>query len=284
MNGSVYMLLAVGLFAGMDALVKMLGPHYPTAQIIVCRSAFAFLPLAAAVRLSGGIAALRTKRAGYHIARGLLGLFSMAAFFMALPRMRLADVIAISFSGPLFIVLLAGAVLGERIGAARWLAVFAGFGGVVLVVRPGTSVFDAVSLLPLAGALSYSSIMLLVRRLGARENVVATAFFFTAVTTVTSAIVAPFVWVPPDAFGWLLLTGTGLAGGTANLCLTQAFRSAPVSDLAPLEYTSLLWGLALGYMFWGEIPDTTALVGSAVIVASGLAVVPRSRLRAPELA
>jgi drug/metabolite transporter (DMT)-like permease len=280
-NGSAYMLFAVALFAGMDALVKTLGNHYPTPQIVFCRSAFAFLPLAMAVRLNGGIVALRTERPGYHVARGLLGLFSMVAFFMALPRMRLADVIAISFSGPLFIAFLAGSVLGERIGAARWVAVFAGFGGVLLIVRPGTSVFDPISLLPLAGALSYSSIMLLVRRLGAREGVVATAFFFTVVTTIASAFVAPLVWVSPDVAGWLMLAGTGLAGGTANLCLTQAFRSTPVSDLAPLEYTSLLWGIALGYTFWGEIPDAVAAFGSAIIVASGLAVLPRSRSRAP---
>lgn len=274
------MLLAVALFAVLDALVKALGTEYPVAQVVFCRSVFAFVPLAAAVRFRGGVAELATARPGYHLARGLLGLFSMTAFFLALPRMRLADVIAISFSGPLFIALLAGLLLGERLGPGRWLAVLAGFSGVILIVRPGSSIFDPISLLPLAGALSYSFIMLLVRRLGARESVVATAFLFTVVTAIASGCVAPFVWVAPDAAGWAGLIASGLVGGSANLCLTYAFRSAPVSELAPLEYTALLWGLAIGYVVWGEMPDALAALGSIIVVASALSVIPRTRMRA----
>lgn len=271
-----YILTAVALFSVLDATVKSLGGRIPLAEVILFRSVFAFIPLSVAVWAAGGPPALATTRPGYHVLRGLLGLVAMATFFGALPYMRLADVVAISFSGPLFIALLAGSVLGESIGRDRWAAIVAGFGGVLLIVRPGTSAFQTVSLLPLVGALAYSFIMLLVRRLGAREGLIATSVYFTAVAAVVSAAVTPLVWTTPTRGEWIRLVLAGLAGGGANLCLTQAFRLGPVGLLAPFEYTSLLWGLALGYAFWGEVPDVPMLVGAAIIVASGLTVLPRT--------
>ena len=150
--------------------------------------------------------------------------------------------------------------------------------GVLLIVRPGSTMFTSASLLPLAGALAYSLIMVLVRRMGTREDTVPTAVFFTMFTALASGLVLlglPRFWTMPDLPGFLLLAGTGLAGGGANLCLTQAFRISPVGLLAPFEYTALLWGLLFGYVFWGEVPDGQMLAGAAVVVTSGLAVIER---------
>jgi drug/metabolite transporter (DMT)-like permease len=270
------MLVAVLLFATLDALVKAAAPRFSVVQIVFFRSLFAFLPLMIAIWWTGGPAVLRTRHPLYHAARGTLGLVAMGCFYTALGRMPLADVVAISFSGPLFIALLAGPMLGERVGLGRWLAITVGFAGVLLVLRPGTAVFSATSLLPLLGALAYSSIMVLVRRAGTREHAVATAVFFTLFTTAASATVLPWSWQSPLGLAdWSLLIAIGVVGGCGNLCLTQAFRGAPVALLAPLEYTALLWGLLFGYAFWGERPDALMLVGAATIALSGLAVLPR---------
>lgn len=270
------MLLAVLAFSTLDALVKAAASRFSVVQIVFFRSAFAFVPLLLALWWAGGTSVLRTRHPWYHAARGTLGLVAMACFFTALGRMPLADVVAISFSGPLFIAVLARPVLGERVSPRRWLAILVGFAGVLLIVRPGTAVFSATSLLPLLGALAYSSIMVLVRWAGTRENAVATAVFFTAFTATVSALALPWSWRAPAAPAeWALLTAVGIVGGCGNLCLTQAFRAAPVGLLAPLEYTALLWGLLFGYGFWGERPDALMLVGAVTIAASGLAVLPR---------
>jgi drug/metabolite transporter (DMT)-like permease len=275
MKGIGYLLVSVLLFSVLDALVKAATVDYSIVQVIFFRSVFAFVPLSVAVWWSGGLHTLRTERPLYHVVRGVFGLVAMGAFFTALSRGALADVVAISFSGPLFIALLARPLLGERLGRRRWTAVLIGFVGVLLIVRPGSTVFSSASLPALIGALSYSFIMVLVRRMGTTESTVTMAVFFTMFTTTASSVALPWFWTMPDMYGFVLLAATGLAGGCANLCLTEAFRIAPVGLLAPFEYTALLWGILFGYVFWGEVPGPQVLAGAAVVVASGLVVVRR---------
>ncbi len=275
MKGVGYLLVAVLLFSILDAIVKAATVDYSIVQVVFFRSVFAFVPLSVAVWYSGGISSLRTQRPVQHIVRGVFGLIAMGAFFTALSRGALADVVAISFSGPLFIALLARPLLGERLSGRRWLAVLIGLGGVLLIVRPGSTVFSSASLPALIGALSYSFIMVLVRRMGSTESTVTMAVFFTLFTMTASTAALPWFWSTPDVSGFALLAAAGLAGGCANLCLTEAFRTAPVGLLAPFEYTALLWGISFGYVFWGEVPDKQMLVGAAVVIASGLVVVER---------
>jgi drug/metabolite transporter (DMT)-like permease len=275
MKGVAYILAAVLLFSILDALVKAAAASYSIGQIVFFRSAFAFVPLSIAVWWTGGPARIRSGRPMYHAARGILGLVAMGCFFTALRTQPLADVVAISFTGPLFIALLARPLLGERLTPRRWAAVLGGFIGVLLIIRPGTSMFTVPSLLPLVGALAYSTIMMLVRRMGSREGTVATAVFFTTFTMLASAATLPWTYSRPDAAGLFLLVAVGLAGGCANLCLTQAFKMSPVGLLAPFEYTALIWGILFGYAFWGEVPDWQMLVGAMIVVTSGLMVVRR---------
>jgi drug/metabolite transporter (DMT)-like permease len=275
MKGVAYLLTAVLLFSILDALVKAATVEYAVGQIVFFRSAFAFIPLSFAVWWTGGLSTIRTRRPLYHILRGVFGLVAMGCFFTALRTQALADVIAISFSGPIFIALLAGPMLGEHLTPRRWIAVLIGFAGVLLIVRPGSAMFSSASLLPLVGALSYSFIMVLVRRMGRTEGTVSMAVFFTLFTLTASTATLPWSWSTPDRAGFALLAGIGLAGGCANLCLTQAFKMSPVGLLAPFEYTALLWGVLFGYVFWGEVPSWSMVAGALVIVVSGIAVLER---------
>lgn len=276
--------LAVALFATMDALVKHLAATYPILQLVFFRSFFAFAPLSILILRSGGIGALATARPLGHVLRSLTGLVSMALFFLAFALLPLAEAIALSFAGPLFLTVLSIPLLGERVGPRRWAAVFAGFIGVLVIVRPGAGVFGAAALVPIGAALTYAFAMVYVRKLSRTETNAAIVFYFTLTCTVASGLALPFVWVTPSLADLPALVGLGLLGGAAQLFMTQAFRLAPAAVIAPFEYLAILFGIGFGYVFWGDLPDRWTVLGVAVVVASGLYILHRETVRRRERA
>lgn len=282
LRGIANIVLAVGLFATMDALVKHLATTYPVLQLVFFRSLFAFVPLSILLARSGGLAALSTSRPLGHVLRSLTGLVSMALFFLAFALLPLAEAIALSFAGPLFLTVLSIPLLGERVGPRRWAAVLAGFLGVLVIVRPGAGVFGTEALIPIGAAATYAFAMIFVRRLSRTETNAAIVFYFTASCTVISALAMPFVWVTPSLADLPGLVGLGLLGGSAQLFMTQAFRLAPAAAIAPFEYLAILFGIGFGYAFWGELPDRWTVLGAAVVVASGLYILHRETVRRRE--
>lgn len=278
-QGIANILIAVALFAVMDAIVKWLSVHYPIAQLVFFRSFLAFVPLSILIVRDGGWHSLRTSRPGGHMLRSLIGLASMTLFFWAFAVLPLADAVAISFSGPLFLTLLSIPLLGERVGPRRWLAVLAGFAGVLLIVRPGSGLFGLTALIPVGAALGFALAMICVRRLSITESNTAIVFYFTLTCTAVSGLALPFEWVKPAPEHWLPLIAIGLIGGTAQLFMTQAFRLAPASTVAPFEYTAIVFALLFGVLIWNEIPDAWMLIGTAVVIASGLYILHRELLR-----
>ena len=280
--GIANIVVAVGLFAAMDALVKHLSPVYPVLQLVFFRSFFAFVPLSLLLLRAGGLGALATARPLGHVLRSLAGLASMLLFFLAFALLPLAEAIALSFAGPLFLTVLSIPLLGEKVGGRRWAAVLLGFVGVMLIVRPGAGVFGWVAAIPLGAALTYAFAMIFVRKLARSESNAAIVFYFTLSCTVVSALGLPFVWVQPALADLPALVGVGLLGGAAQLFMTQAFRLAPAAVVAPFEYLAILFGIGFGYAFWGEIPDGWTLGGAAVVVASGLYILRRETIRRAE--
>lgn len=269
-HGIALMVLAVGLYSIMDALVKWLGPDYPTLELVFFRSAFAFIPIAYVLWRSGSFAALRTRQPLGHAARSLTGLVSLSLFFYAYSQMPLANVIAISFAAPLLVTALSVPLLGERVGWRRWTAVLVGFGGVVIMVKPDTGVFDRIAVLALAGTVLYALVVVFIRKLSRTETPTAIVFYYAATSTVASGAALPFVWVKPDLEGWVLLSLVGLIGGIAQLVMTNAFRLADVSIVAPFDYTHIIWAALLGFFIWGEVPGNTIWLGAAIVMASGI--------------
>jgi drug/metabolite transporter (DMT)-like permease len=284
-RGILLMLMAVACFVVMDGLIKWLSATFPTMQVVFFRSLFALIPIAALVAHQGGIARLKTKRPGMHALRFVVGLGSMICFFHAFRVMPLADVIAIGFAAPLFVTALSVPLLGEKVGIRRWTAVVIGFVGVLVMVRPGLDLFEVGAGIALLGTVAYSLAMILMRDLGKTDTTTAITFSFTMCSTLVAGLTMPFVWVqPPTAMDWALLVLVGLIGGVAQLLMTQAFRLTPVAVIAPFDYTAMLWGTALGYAVWGEVPDTLLWVGAAIVAGSGLYIVHReTRLRVPRL-
>jgi drug/metabolite transporter (DMT)-like permease len=265
------LVLSAAVFQAMGAVVKLLGDTYPTGQIVFFRGLFATLVLVALVPGEGGLRILRPARPLGLLLRSLAGLTAMILIFAALPLLPLADAAAIGFTAPLLTTALAGPLLGERVGRRRWLAVAAGFVGVVIVLRPGTGVLGTGALLALAGAFFGALAMLAIRHLGQAERGVTVAFWYSLLTAAVGAATLPFAAVWPGPMDLALLVAVGLLGGVGQILLTQAYRSAAASFVAPFEYTAILWSILLGLAIWGDWPDAAVLVGSALVVAAGLA-------------
>ena len=279
LRGILYMLLCVLIFGLMDALVKLAAERHPIGQIIFFRSLFAFIPLAFFIHQAGGLATLRTRYATQHLLRAFTGITSMAMTFYAFARMPLADAVAIGLSAPIFLTAFSVPLLGEHVGWRRWSAVGVGFIGILVITRPGSGVFGLIALVPLGSAALYAVAMIQIRKVATREPAATMAFYLTLSAMLMGAVSLPWQWVTPTPLMLLCLIVIGLLGGCAQMALTQAYRLAAVSLIAPFEYSALLVAAIFGFAIWGQIPDQFVWLGAAIVVASGLYILHRETVR-----
>ncbi len=270
---------AILLMAMMDALIKWLSQSYPVGQIVFFRAMSGLLPMVVLVWRNGGLPALRTNRPGAHIARGLIGLCTTATFFYAFSVMPLADAYAIAFAAPLFVTALSAPMLGEKVGARRWLAVLVGFVGVLIMLRPGFEGVDGFlslgALAALVGTFSYALIVTTARSLGQYETPAAMGFYPAVIVAVASTGLIAFGFVMPTPLDFLLLCLLGLLGGTSIILINEAFRISPSAILAPFDYSAMLWALVFGFAIWGDIPNVIMMGGAVIVAASGLYILRR---------
>jgi drug/metabolite transporter (DMT)-like permease len=272
---------AMLLFTVLDAMVKYLAARgYSTWQLVFCRSLFSFVVILPLVHAQGGRRALVTRRPLDHLFRGAVGMAALWCWFYAYRNIPLADAYALSFSAPLFMTVLSVPMLREQVGGHRWSAVLVGLAGVLIMVQPGGGVFDVSALVVLLSAFLYALAIILLRGLGATETTLGTVFYFTLFCTVVSAASLPFTGRLPQSWGDAgLLVAIGLLGGAAQLFLTEAYRCAPVSVVAPFDYSAMLWAVLLGLVVFDERPGWPVLSGAAVVIASGLYILHRETMR-----
>jgi len=225
----------------------------------------------------GGLGLFATKRIGVHARRAAMGLTGMALNFGGMIFLPMAEATTINLSVPIICVFLASALLGERVGIARWSAVVVGFVGVLVVLNPTTLLYEGFSgdhglgtLIALGGAVMTALITIQVRDLGRTESALTIVFWFSLLSLIPLGIALPFVMTPHGADEWELLIGLGLLGAVAQLSLTGALRLAPVSVVTPMDYSSLLWSIVCGWWFFGTLPAETTWIGAPLIIASGL--------------
>jgi len=270
---------AVAMFTVMDSMAKYLSRFYPVPGIAWARYAFhlLFVLMILGPRLKLGLA--RTRRPGLQIVRGMLLAASSMLFFSALKFMPMAEASSISFVAPMLVTLLGVTLLKEKVEPARWLAVAAGFIGVLIIIRPGSGVFSWVAVLPLATAASFASYQILTRKLAGVDGPYTSLFYSGLVGTVLLAPVLPFQWVTPKTLAHaLMLPAIGFLGGLSHLILIRAYDQATVSTLAPFSYTQLIWVILIGYLVFGDFPDHWSLIGIAVIMASGIYIATHQHL------
>ena len=268
-------LMAIFFFTIMDTIGKWLTDGYAPAQIAFLRYAFGLIPVAAYVAHAGGLAGLRTRRPLAHAVRALLVFGALYFFISGLEVLSLAEAIAVAFTAPLFVTALSVPLLGEAVGPRRWAAVIVGFGGALIMIRPGSAAFQPEALYVLAAALCYALAMLWTRRIARGESNTALLAYTTLGAALAAAPFVPTVWqTPQDIDLWLFLL-MGLVGSGAGYLLILAYRHAPAAVVAPFDYSALIWGSLFGWILWREEPDPLVWLGAAIIAAAGLYITRR---------
>ena len=280
-RGIVAMLLATALFGLMDTGLKLLSPHYPALQVAALR-ALSSMPLVIAfVAWRGAFGTLLKIRWPLHLLRGAIGIGMLSLFSFALRHLPLAEAYAIFFVAPLFITLLSGPLLGERVGAARWTAIVVGLAGVLVVLRPtGAGMFTLAGGAVLLAAACYSVSAVTVRIVNRTDSMESQVFWLMALVGAGASVLAWPHWQPVRAADAWVLCGVAVSGFLGQLAITEAFRHGEASAIAPFEYVALAWGLAIDWLLWHTLPDRWMLVGAGIIVASGVFLVRHERVHA----
>lgn len=214
-------------------------------------------------------ALLRTAQPRLQVLRALALVGSALFFLHALRRIPQAEATAMVFASPLFVMLLARVVLGERAGLQRWLPVLCGFAGVLVVVRPATLAFGGAEIFPMLSSMSWACAVILTRRLSAGEDTATTVLYSAAIGTLGLSLLLPAMDWPPIGTAWWRLTLMSLSWCAAQWLVLLAYRIAPPSAIAPFSYSQMLWAALLGWMVFGHWPDATSWTGMGLIALGG---------------
>jgi drug/metabolite transporter (DMT)-like permease len=291
--GILCLVTGIAVFSVQDVILKRLSGEYPLYQAMIIRSLTA-LPLHALIVLwmDGRLSTIASPRWPWMFARGFLNFVAYTAYYLGLAAMPMADTVALFFTAPLFITTAAVLFLGERMTTTTLFAVAMAFGGVLLIVRPGAGLFDPAALLPILGALGYAMSMLAARVLGRTETAMAMAFWGNLTSLAAALALAALFgagghdgaahpslafltrgWQPMPAQDLALFMSCGLIASIGLSLLTQAYRIAPSTTVAPFEYTFIIWGLLWGWTFWGQLPTSLGVLGIGFLIIAGIIVV-----------
>jgi len=276
------------LFAVMQALVRWLGDAVPLGQVVFFRAAFAILPVIIIFAWRRELlAAVVTNRPTGHLLRGLISVAGMFLNFAALARLPLVDATAISFAAPLITVAFAAWFLGERVRIYRWSAVTVGFVGVLVMLWPhfdlnrliiaGSATTAVGAICALGSAFTNAGAVIQTRILTKTETTSSIVFYFSLICAVGGLATLPLGWIVPSAAQLAALIALGVLGGLAHILLTESYRYASASVVAPFDYTTMLWAFLLGYAIFGEVPTLYVLVGAVIVTGAGLFVLWRER-------
>jgi drug/metabolite transporter (DMT)-like permease len=270
--GILFMCGAGVLFPVMNGFAKFLGESgYDSLQVSWARAFGHILFMLAAFVPRFGIGMLRPRRPGMQIVRSALLMTSNLSFFFAIVSLPIAKAATISLTAPLVVALLAWPLLGERTTVGRLLALGVGFLGVVIVIRPGTELFQWASLFVVVSATCYALYQILTRYIAGVDSPETSAIYSSIVGAFGLIVVLPFVWkTPHSARDILFFCGLGVLGALGHYCVARAMHYAPANVVSPFQYMQLLGSVAVGYLFFGDFPDLLGWVGAAIIIAAGL--------------
>ena len=284
-----YVLLAILLFDLQGVIIKFMGDHYPVQQLAAFRNVFGLIPSLLVLLLSrdwharGRMLKIRQWRLG--LLRGLFIAGAQFCFYLSITKMALATATTLTYISPVLITMLSIPILGHSVGLWRWLAVFVGFVGVLLIMAPGSDVFTPYSLLPIGAAFGYSLSTVVVRLFDEHNPTPLLNMYASAGALIGSlAILFSTTGYLPVATleDWVLLLAMGLVGGFAVLCLINAYRLARPASLSPFEYFGIPFAFILGWLFFDEAPFAQLIPGVFLIVAGGMLIAWRERRKRVE--
>ena len=268
--GILYMVGATIVFAASSAVSKWLVASYPVGEVLFTRTAVALVTCALFIMPQTGLAVFRTQRLSHHVMRSVSQGCSQTFLLIAFSLMPLAGAIAINFSAPLFTALISALLLKETVGPARWLALLVGFCGVLIVTNPGMGTFQIGAPFALANAVLYGSVTAGVRGMTATESAETLILYQLALLTALFALLLPLGWTSPTPADTAWIVFNGVSNAVGQYWWTRALHLAPASAVAPFNYLSLVWAIILGFAVWGDVPTVSLVIGSGVVVASGL--------------
>lgn len=279
LRGIGAMLVAIAFFSFMDALMKGLTVHYPALQVASLRG-FASIPFVlAAVAVRGRWGRLRPVNIRLHLVRGVLAIVMLAGFIYALARLSMSDAYSLFMCAPLLVTALSVPLLGEKVRAPQWIAIAVGLAGALVMLRPtGAGFASAGGFAALVAAVAYALAVLTVRKLARTDSTESMVLTFTVLLALGAGVLALPGWVSVEwaRDGWLI-AGLGLTGAIGQHFVTEAFRHAPASTIAPFEYTAMVWAIAIDFAVWQVLPGALTLVGSAIVIGAGVYLIRRER-------
>ncbi len=268
------MFLSVCAFSIMDLIVKW-SDDYPLGQVIFFRGFFGIVLYYFVIPKERIKDFYFTKRPLLHFSRCFFGLAALLSIFTALRNLPLATVVSISFAAPIFTTIFSIFFLSERVGYFRWLAVFIGFIGILIISEPGLSSLNVYYIFPVIFVLGMSYVAISIRQLSSTEPVWLISLFFSVAITIAGLLTLPFGWIMPSFYDLTLLSMIGFFGGVANLWLSQSYKFSEVSLVTPLKYLALVFAIVFGYLIWGEVPSGKTLIGAILVIASSIIIFRR---------
>ena len=277
LKGIAYMIVAGLVITLNDAVMKSMTADYPIGEILFIRGFFVIIPIALLAWRFGGVSQLRVLNVRNQAIRAALTVLSTVLYITSLRYLHLADALAMTFTGPLFLTALAAPVLGEKVGWRRWAAVGLGFAGVLVMTRPGGEAWHWAALLPLIAALSGACRDLLTRRMSITETSVSMTCVSAMSVALCGLATLPLGWRLPSPADVGMLAGAAMFLGLGQFLLIEAFRLGEAVVVAPFKYTNLLWGVIIGFVIWSHLPDRWTTLGAILVIASGLYIYVRER-------
>ncbi|MCH9672008.1 MAG: DMT family transporter [Gammaproteobacteria bacterium] len=281
--GVLFMVVGVSLLPLMNTFAKTLAAEYPLWQVVCARFSGHLLWMSLLFYPSRGMALFKTGRIALQLTRSVIFFVSNALFISALPKVALATASAVMFTTPIIVTALSVPFLGERVGVWRWAAVICGFCGTVIVIQPGTDLFNIGALLVLGSAVCFAFYQLTTRQLTYTESAETLIVYTALVGAFATALLVPAVGRLPDTlWHWICFAAVGLVGGLAQYCIVRALEKAPASVISPIGYAELISATFFGFVVFGDFPPATTWYGALLIIGSGMFIAFReARAKAP---
>ena len=268
------MFISVCAFSLMDVIVKW-SDDYPVGQVLFFRGFCGIIPILFLIPKDRFLDFYKTERPILHIKRCLAGLIAIVSIFVALRNLPLATVVSISFASPIFTTIFSIFLLNEKVGFYRWLAVFVGFIGIIIISEPGFSSLNIYYIYPIVFCLGLSYVAIAIRKLSSTEPVWLISFFFSFSILIFSFFTLYQQWIIPSFIDLILLSSIGILGGIANLWLSQSYKFSEVSLVSPLKYLALVFAIVFGYLVWHEVPTIKTLMGALLVILSSFIIFRR---------
>jgi len=273
--GIIFMILSVISFSVMDIVVKLMSSHYPTGQLIFFRGFFGLIPILFIIPKERFGNLLKTEKIKLHLVRAFGGAFAMTFLYLGLKFLPIADAITISFAAPIFATIFSIIFLNEKVRLIRWLAIFFGLTGVIIVLKPGTELFTYYSFFPILFCIGFATISIAIKKLSKTEPDYLIALYFTLVLILFGLISISMGWKKIDIADIHYLIIIGLSGSIGNIFLTKSIREADISLVTPIKYLSLVFAIIAGWLIFNEIPSTLTISGAVLIILSTFVIFKR---------